>query len=229
MDQISAFVKALDDLEKSASFAQKYGPYFFAVALLVVTPFIARAVFDKSIARTDKKLREEAYADFRLYFRSTLAVGIFCVIAGVGWWLYDSYREGARTLQTVTDLKGKLQNFEATMKTMNFTAFGVIGPGLKAHDVFYRTDLNGELTIALAKLPIPLPNSEASWLFVILSDKQLKSPMDFSVGYASTEGGDSPKVPQALMPMHIDLAQNNRIYSFSLEGQGGRASIKPTR
>jgi hypothetical protein len=115
-DELSAILKALNNLEQSASFAQKYGPYFFAVALLIITPFVARAVFNKSIQDADEELKEKAYADFRFYFRSTMMVGILCVFAGVGRWLFDSYREGDRTLATVTELKNKLQKFDETMK-----------------------------------------------------------------------------------------------------------------
>jgi hypothetical protein len=161
-DEISAFVKALNDIGRSAGFAQKYGPFFFAVALLAITPFVARAIFEKSIQRTDKAMRQKAYEDFRFYFRATEMVGIFCVFAGVGWWLCDSYREGARTLAAVEDLKERLSKDQGTIKNMNFTHYGIIGPGLKAHDVFFQIQFTGELSIVFAKHPAPLPNSKAS-------------------------------------------------------------------
>lgn len=224
-DELSAIIKALNNLEQSASFAQKYGPYFFAVALLIITPFVARAVFNKSIQGADEDLKEKAYADFRFYFRSTLMVGILCVFAGVGWWLYDSYREGARTLATVTELKDELQKFQGTMKEMNFATYGVIGPGLKAHDVFYQTQFNDELSIVFAKLPSPLPQSEASWLFVVLSNKELTSPLNFSVGWSpSVATGDTPGA-LTLMPIHLTVAKRYDVYKFSIGSDG--ASIQP--
>ena len=227
-DELGGLLKALNDLEQSASFAQKYGPYFFAVALLVVTPFIAQAVFNRSIQNaSDPKLKAKAYDDFRFYFRSTLTVGIFCVIAGVGWWLYDSYREGARTLTAVTDLQEKLKKFQVTMKNMNFTAYGIIGPGLKAHDVFFQTQFNNDLSIVFAKLPSPLPNSEASWLFVVLSAKELASPLNFSVGWSPSSGTADAPAAITLMPISLMVARDSNVYKFSLAGQGDRAVIQP--
>jgi hypothetical protein len=227
-DEISAFVKALNDIGQSAGFAQKYGPFFFAVALLVITPFVARAVLEKSIQRTDKAMRQKAYEDFRFYFRATVMVGIFCVFAGVGWWLYDSYREGARTLAAVEELKERLSKNQGTIKNMNFTHYGIIGPGLKAHDVFFQTQFTEELSIVFAKLPSPLPNSEASWLFVVLSAKELASPLNFSVGWAPSTGADPDPSPQVtLMPVSLMAAKKSNVYKFSLDGHGDRALIQP--
>lgn len=228
-DEISAFVKAINDIGQSASFAQKYGPFFFAVALLVITPFIARAVFQKSIQRTDKAMRQRAYEDFRFYFRATVMVGIVCVFAGVGWWLYDSYREGARTLAAVADLQKKLSDNQGTIKNMNFTTYGIIGPGLKAHDVFFQTQFTEELSIVFAKLPSPLPNSEASWLFLVLSAKELASPLNFSVGWLPSTGtADADFSSQVrMMPISLTAAKKTNVYKFSLDGQGDRAIIRP--
>lgn len=227
-DEISTFIKALNDIGQSASFAQKYGPFFFAVALLVITPFVARAVFEKSIQRTDKNMRQRAYEDFRFYFRATVAVGILCVFAGVGWWLYDSYREGARTLAALSELREKLSKDQGTIKNMNFTAYGIIGPGLKAHDAFFQTQFTEELSIVFAKLPSPLPNSEASWLFVVLSAKELASPLNFSVGWAPGSGAEPDPTPQVtLMPVSLIAAKNRNVYRFSLDGSGDRALIQP--
>lgn len=228
-DEISAFVKALNDIGQSASFAQKYGPFFFAVALLVITPFIARAVFQKSIQRADKNMRQRAYEDFRFYFRATVMVGIVCVFTGVGWWLYDSYREGARTLAAVADLQKKLSDNQGTIKNMNFTTYGIIGPGLKAHDVFFQTQFTEELSIVFAKLPSPLPNSEASWLFLVLSAKELASPLNFSVGWIPGTGGADTNLAlqPMLMPVRLMAGKKTNVYKFSLDGQGDRAIIQP--
>jgi hypothetical protein len=229
-DDVGVFIKALNDIGQSAGFAQKYGPFFFAVALLVVTPFVARAVFQKSIQRADKNMRQRAYEDFRFYFRATVAVGIICVFAGVGWWLYDSYREGSRISAAVAELKEKLTQNQSAIKNMNFTHFGIIGPGLKAHDVFFQTQFTDELSIVFAKLPSPLPNSEASWLFVILSPKELASPLNFSVGWTSGAGAAANPDPASqvtLMPVSLIAAKNTNVYKFSLDGRGDRALIQP--
>lgn len=226
MDEIGKLIQALNNLEQSSSFAQKYGPYFFAVALLTVTPFVARAVLGRSMAkRSDPKTRNQAYEDFRFYFRSTVVVGIACVVVGVAWWVYSSYREDARTVHTVAELKSQLEKLEATMKAMNFTAFGVIGPGVKAHDVFYQTQFSDQLSIVFAKLPSPLSQSEASWLFVVLSDKELPPTLNFSIGWSQVgANGEVPTAP-TLMPVRLIAAKRYSVYNFSLEGD--RASIRP--
>lgn len=222
-NQLGAIVKALNNLEQSYSFAQKYGPYFFAVGLLIITPFVARLVFAKTIqGRGTEKLKEKAYADFRFYFRSTLSVGILCILIGVAWWLYDSYRLDNHTLATVTELKSQLQKYQDTMKDMNFAVSGVIGPGLEAQDVFYQTQFNDELSIVFAKLPSPLPQSKASWVFVVLSNKALASPLKFSVGWLP---GAVPGAQPLMLPIRLTMAKHFDVYKFIIGNDG--ASIQP--
>ena len=77
MSELTALMKALEQLNDSASFAAKYGPFFFAVALLIVTPFVALALFKKYIGGGAQN--RKAYEDFRFYFRGTVMAGLACV------------------------------------------------------------------------------------------------------------------------------------------------------
>ena len=221
-DEIGALLKALNNLQNSASFGEKYGPYFFAVALLIVTPFVCRVIFAGSLGSADPAVRQDALKEFRFYFRSTVAVGIICVLAGVGWWPYDSYRESARTLATVTQLKAKLEKFDAQMKTMNFAAYGVISAGIQPEDVFYETLINPQMSIVFANLPAKVRNSQASWFFVILSNRQLPPVLDFNVGWSTHDGNGVPTGQIQFVPTRIQLAKKYGYYKFSF---GERAAI----
>jgi hypothetical protein len=223
-EELSTLVNALNQMEQSASFAEKYGPYFFAVALLVIAPFICRTVFAGSLGGKDPVLRKRASEDFRFYFRSTVMVGIVCVLAGVGWWLYENYREDARTVATVAELKAKLEKFEALTKSMNFAAYGIVSDGIKAQDIFYANLINPQISVVFAKLPANILNSEASWFFVVLSNQELPSALDISVGWS--QHGDGPEPASILnMPMRLLLAKKYGLYKFSL-GQDA-ATIQP--
>jgi hypothetical protein len=182
-DDLSATINALNQLEQSASLAQKYGPYFFAVALLVVAPFICRKIFQDSLHSQDADERQQARGDFRFYFRATVMLGVFCVLAGVGWWLFENYRENSRTVAQVAELKSQLQKIDAIMKTMNFATFGVISAGLPADDVLTANMFDNNMLIAFAKLPVDPRQPEAKWLFVVLSNQELPPTLNFNVGW----------------------------------------------
>lgn len=223
-DELGAIVNSLNQLEQSASFGEKYGPYFFAVALLVVAPFISRAVFAGSLASADATVRERALEDFRFYFRSTVMVGIFCVVAGVGWWIYENVRESARTQAKVAELTTQLQKFETLVKSMNFASYGVISAGIKADDIFYATLVNPQMSVYFAKLPAAVINSEASWLFVVLSNQELPKTLEINVGWSHrADSGDAGAILS--MPTRLLLGKNNGQYKFSLDQDA--ASIRP--
>jgi hypothetical protein len=193
----------------------------------MVAPFVARAALGGWLTKSgDAQVRARAYEDFRYYFRAAVKAGMACVAVSVAWWMFSTYREDERTAQTVVDLQSQLEKLQKTMKTMNFTAFGVIGPGVKAQDVFHQTNFTDHLSIAFAKLPYPLPQSEASWLFVVLSENELPSPLNFSIGWSQVSANNEAPTALTLMPIHLTAASKRfGIYKFSLEGDS--ASIIP--
>ena len=226
MENLSKVIQALGDLEQSSNYALKYGPYFFAVALLTVAPFVARAMLGGWLTNIDDpKLRNKIYEDFRYYFRKVITAGIACVAVGVMFWVFMSYRDDRHTANTVADLQSQLEKLAAIMKTMNYTAFGVIGPGVKAQDVFYETHLTDQLSIVFAKLPSPLPQSEASWLFVVLSNNELPQPLNFSIAWSQVGPNNEAPTALTLMPVRLTAAKEYTVYKFSLEGDF--ATIRP--
>lgn len=209
-DDLNSLINALNQLEQSAGLAQKYGPYFFAVALLVVAPFICRKIFQDSLHSADADERLQARGDFRFYFRATVSLGVFCVVAGVGWWLFENYRESSRTAAQVAELKAQLQKIDATMQTMNFAASGVISAGLPADDVLSANMFDPNMLIAFAKLPLDPRQPDAKWLFVVLSNQELPPVLDFNVGWQPHNIAQS--VP---LQARLKLGKKNERYKFS--------------
>jgi len=209
-EELGGILSALNQLEQSASLAQKYGPYFFALALLVIAPFICRKIFQESLHSADADERLRASQDFRFYFRLCVVGGMFCVFAGVGWWTYENYRERARTVAQVAELKTKLEKFDAIMKGMNFAAYGTISDGVPADDVLIANMFDPNMSIVFAKLPNKSLHSEASWFFVVLSKQELPPTLEFNVGWRPHEVGGEYDVRTQLM-----LGKNNGQYKFS--------------
>jgi hypothetical protein len=223
-DELGAIVNALNQVEQSASFGEKYGPYFFAVALIIIVPFISRAVFAGSLASADATVRKRALEDFRFYFRLTAVTGVLCVVAGVGWWIFENFRESARTQAKVAELTVQLQKLDTLIKGMNFASYGVISAGIKPEDIFYATLVNPQMSVYFAKLPAAVINSEASWFFVVLSNQELPKTLEINVGWSQrASSGDAGAILN--MPTRLMLGKNNAQYKFSLEQDA--ANIRP--
>ena len=222
---LTPLIKALSDLEQSANFAQKYGPYFFALVLLVVAPFVCRAVFSNSIDKApDLDVRAKAYDDFRYYFRHTVQLGIFCVLAGVGWWLFDSYKEDTRTGASISELKARLADMDSMRKNMSYAAYGMISTGLKPKDMLF-SSVNPTAQIVFTKVPVTDPNSDATWFFVLLSDKALPPLLETNVFWSPQGDGNNPSHGLVPMPVRVTFGKNNSSYQFSLDADF--ASVKP--
>ncbi len=224
--ELNVILNAINSLQQSTSIAEKYGPYFFALALLIVAPFLCRAVFAKEIDRArDADVRRKAYADFRLYFRSTLAAGLFFSLAAVGWWLYENLREEARTSQALAELKIQLAAINQTMEKMHFAASGVISEGLSPEDVFITTfTTTSDISIVFAKLPTAMFQSEASWYFVVMSNKELPPSLDTTVGY-SLQGAEKPMIVN--MPIHLTFGEKSDFY-YKFSFSGNVADVRPS-
>ncbi len=84
---------AVDKLSSASSAAQKYGPFYFALFLLLFVPFIAGTIIKRSANRTDdSRTREIILRSYDSYFRTCLYIGAFCTVSGVIWWFYQNYR-----------------------------------------------------------------------------------------------------------------------------------------
>jgi hypothetical protein len=217
MEELKSLVAALNNLEQSASFGQKYGPYFFAIALLVVTPFVCRAVFARSIANdADPDRRRLSYEDFRFYFRSTVMLGVFCVVAGVGWWLFENYRENERTLATVTDLKTKLEKIQNIQQRMQYTVAGIIAAGTKPRDEFHPTLVNGQMQVVFARMP-----QTQAWFFVVMSEKELPPAIEMHMTWTPHVDDSAATRPILSIPVKLNAPKRFGSYRFSFDNQVG--------
>lgn len=219
-DELTAAINALNQLEQSASFAQKYGPYYFAVALLIVAPFVCRAIFSSAFNSTNEAARTAAYADFRLYLRTVLLLGSLCIVAGVGWWLFENYRENNRTLAAVEELKTKLAKVDSTLHNMTYAIAGVISTGLNPQDVLYLTIPNSDMSIVFAKLP-----QSAAWYFVVMSDKELPPSLEISVVYSQYD--EDPRKQPILRTIPVRLQFGKRFGSYKFSFDNSTAVLQP--
>jgi hypothetical protein len=195
MDDLNIILGALDKLERSAAFAQRYGPYFFALALLVVGPFLCRLVFARSLSAGKHRASDPQYQDFRFYFRSTITVGLLCVVAGVAWFFFENFRQVAQTNELVAELKKKVAGLEASLKGKSNTFAGLISSGLDPRDELHITFIDPKRTLICARVP----QSSSSWYFVVVSDEELSSPFEVYVGWSH----GSPDI--APIPVQITL------------------------
>jgi hypothetical protein len=217
-DEIGVIIDALGKLGDGASFAQKFGPYYFALLLLAVGPFICRAALYGSLNAKDASSRTRAYEDFRFYLRSVVKLGAFCVVAGVGWFLFDNYRQGSQTVQVLAELKARVEKLDGTLKNMNYVVAGVISSGLKPKDELYMTMANGDVSIVFAKLP----QSTSQWYFVVMSNSELPKTLDTYVAWSQT--GDDGQQPSSVLtiPIKFSFGKKFGTYRFSFEDSMGR-------
>lgn len=210
----------LDRLNESASFAAKFGPFFFAVALLVVTPFAALIMFRKFLGPASSgRHYQRSYEDFRFYFRSTIIAGLACVVVGVGWWLFDSYREGRRTQQLVADLQGQVTTLAAAVGEKQYAAAGMIVRGVATSDEltpFYQSGM----TVVFGRIP-----RTNSIFFVVLSDVAI--PKDLTLVVEWTQIDLANRIPPLLLSLTMRLGRPFGQYSFKFDEQKAAASIQP--
>jgi hypothetical protein len=219
MDELKAVTDALLKVGQSAPFAQQYGPYYFALALLVVGPFICRVVFWKSLQ--GGAANNPAYQDFRFYFRSTVIAGLMCVAGGVGWFFYDNYYRMSQTVALMAELRLKVTALEGDLKNRYNTVAGIISTGLAPTDELHVTMIDSQRCIVFARVH----QSSNLWIFAVISEKELDAPV--MVAWSSTAGG-SPGAggPQIhWVPMRIVAHKKFGLYKFSFAG--AEAKLEP--
>ncbi len=244
MDELNLIVDAVNKLDQSAASAQKYGPFFFALALLIVGPLLCRAVFSKSLSAAKHSAKDPEYQDFRFYFRSTIAVGLFCVVAGVAWFFFENFRQVEHTRTLVGELKKKVVTLEEEEKTKlaaldeemkkkvaelklelkgkYYTFAGLISTVIEPNDEFFQTTVGSQLSIIFTRVP----QSRNIWFFAVISENQVPSPYDLFVGWS--QRGENGEPPQSInnIPLQLTLAQKKfSNYRFSLAGD--TATLEP--
>ncbi len=216
--ELSSIIEILGKLGEGAGFAQKFGPYYFALLLLAAGPFICRAALNSSLNAKDAKERNKAYDDFRFYLRSVVKLGAFCVVVGVGWFLFDNYRESGKTVATLNVLKARVEKLDGTLKNMNYVAAGVISSGLKPKDELYVTMGSSDISIVFAKLP----QSTSQWYFVVTSSNELPKTLDTFVAWSQTSDDGQKPSSVLTIPIRLSFGKKFGSYRFSFEDSIGR-------
>jgi hypothetical protein len=222
LSDLTPLVKALEELNNSAGFALKYGPFFFAIALLVLTPFVALVVFKRFIGDTSAEhMHQHAYDDFRFYFRLTVVGGLLCVGAGVGWWLYENYRQVGQTQQLVAELTKQVGELQSAISDKKYAVVGVIMDGVKEYDEFIPT-LSGQQTVVFTRMP-----ETNNLFFVVLSDDQIPNTLDVLVMWGQYDEMTRTRTRIVPLPLQLSVAGKNVIgrYRFIFDQQVGK--LKP--
>ena len=220
MSELATLMKALEQLNDSASFAAKYGPFFFAVALLIVTPFVALALFKKYLG--GGRQNQNAYQDFRFYFRGTVVAGLVCVAVGVAWWLFDNYREGRRTQQLVADLARQIPGLHAAIAEKKYAVVGVIVDGIKESDEFVPT-FASEQTIVFSRVP-PTNNL----FFVVLSDDAIPKDLSMIVSWGQHDVAANLRSRPVSLALRMTLEKKGiGRYRLKFDQQSAAALIQP--
>jgi hypothetical protein len=244
MEQLDLIINAVNKLDQSAGSAQKYGPFFFALLLLILGPLLCRMVFSKSLGDGKHSAKDPEYQDFRFYFRSTIVVGLLCVMAGVGWFFFENFRQVEQTKGLIGELKSKVLSLEQEekaklaaledemkkkvgdledeLKGKYYTFAGLISSGIEPNDEFFHTTVGSQLSIIFTRVP----QSRNIWFFAVISENQVPSPYDLFVGWSQrSETGEPPQSVNNI-PLQVKLAQKKfSNYRFSLAGD--TATLEP--
>jgi hypothetical protein len=214
---LDSLIKLIDEINKTAGFAYKYGPFYFAVALLILIPFVAIAVFKQASSHMrEGRPRQNAYDDFRFYFRSTVAVGLACVVVGVGWWVFENFRQVQRVQETVVELGKQLRQLKAAVSEKKYAVVGVVMDGIRDHDEFVPT-LNTEHTIVFSRVP---PTN--SLFFVVLSNEQIPNNLELIVSWRQFDETNRTSTRVVSLPIQVTVVRNTiGRYRFRFDKQIG--------
>jgi hypothetical protein len=214
--EILALADALEKINNSASFAHKYGPFFFAVTLLLVAPIIALAIFKRSVDKSvSDRNYESAYKDFRFFFRTSLLVGFVCVAVAVGWWIYQNYREVDQTKTLVADLTRQVRALKEAIAEKKYAVIGLIVDGVREHDEFTPTFSDHKRTIFFSRLP-----QTNDLLFLVLSDEDIPPTLEMVVSWGQYDHAANTRSRPVSLPIQMKLTRNGiGQYRFKLDGE----------
>lgn len=214
--EISALIEALDKLNSSASFAQKYGPFFFAIAFLVVVPFIGLSIFKRSVGKSGNgRNYQKAYDDFRFFLRASVFGGLVCVAVAVGWWIYQNYHEVGQTKTLVADLTRQVSALKTAIAEKKYAVVGLIVDGVRDNDEFMPTFADQKRTIMFSRIP---PTN--SLLFLVLSDEDIPPTLDMVVSWGQYDQVANTRSRPVSLPIQMKLTRNGiGQYRFKLDGE----------
>jgi hypothetical protein len=81
--------QAVGVIESLTNLAQEFGPYLFAILFIVFVPRIAHGYYTACATRTAPAPGKQELDVYRLYFVSSVGVGIVVMGLSISWWFYQ--------------------------------------------------------------------------------------------------------------------------------------------
>jgi hypothetical protein len=216
LDQL---IEALGKLNDASSAAQKYGPFYFALFLLLFVPFIASSIIKRSAENAnDEQTKSAILAHYNWYFNVCLTIGALCTVAGVVWWFYDNYRQSALIDQSLAALKAELSDLKAKEADMQYTTVGYIENTTGMSNQFINT--LGHPSIVFS----PQGGPENRWVFAVMSDQPIQParPLQIELAYTDPASGKQTFWPLGLP---VQASSTPIAYRFTIDQDG--AHIEP--
>ena len=84
--------QTINFIESLTRLAEQFGPFLFAILFIVFITRTARGYYDECMKRTSPPSTDQEQRTYRLYFFSSMWVGIVVMALSIGWWLYTQSR-----------------------------------------------------------------------------------------------------------------------------------------
>jgi hypothetical protein len=166
---LDQMMTALDKINDASSVAQKYGPFYFALVLLLFVPLVASPFIKRFAASAgDAKTRIILIENYSLYLKLCLFVGVFCTLASVAWWLFEGYRQDDLMLRSLNALRAEVAEMKSRETAMRYTTIGYIEN---------TTDLRNEFINTLGRPSVVFSRQGwpgNTWLFAVISDQPIQ-------------------------------------------------------
>ncbi len=95
----------IDKIESVTRLAQQFGPFLFAILFILVITRTAHGYYRECMTRVKPAPTEQEQKTYRLYFLSSVWVGIAAMALSIGWWFYAQERGNNVYQIAIVDLK----------------------------------------------------------------------------------------------------------------------------
>lgn len=212
-------LNVLSKLGDASSAAQKYGPFYFALFLLLIIPFASAPLLKKSVEKEkDTRIRQALLEHYSLYFRICLLIGALCTVVSVAWWLYANYRQEDAIAASLAALKSEVDQMRSKEKEMRYTTIGYIEN---------TTDLKNEFVNTLGRPSIVFSREGGrtnTWMFAVISDQPIlpAQPISIILAYTVPTSGEH-------IYWHIDFpikaSATPLAYRFTVDQDGAHIQL----
>ena len=181
-EKLADLISKLNDASKSA---EQFGPFYFALFLLLFVPLIAATFIKRSADKAvDPKTRQIILSNYSEYFRICMYIGAFCTLSGVGWWFYQSYRQAALIDSSIISLTSQVNELKIRELSMRYTTIGYIENATPLKNEFLNT--LGRPSVVFSREGAP----GNTWIFAVISDQPIEElkPISVILEYVSSDG-----------------------------------------